>query len=82
MTESFILVTAGAILVITVLSGSLKRFWLTETLIATVFGLVLGLFVIGPMDLENPVVLTFLELALALVLFSDASRVSIRSLKG
>lgn len=82
MTEVVVLVAAGAILVITVVSGRLERFWLTEPLVAVVFGVVLGQFIIGPVDLTQPGFLTFLELTLALVLFSDASRVSVRRVKG
>ncbi len=82
MSEVFILVVAGAILVITTISGRLERIWLTEPLIAAIFGAVLGIFIIGPVDLTDPAVLIFLELTLALVLFSDASRVSLRREKG
>jgi len=82
VTEVVIFVAAGAILVITTISGRLAKIWLTEPLVAVVFGVVLGHFIIGPIDLTEPAYLTFLELTLALVLFSDASRVSLRRLKG
>ena len=82
MTEVIILGAAGAILVITTVSGFLSRIWLTEPFIATVFGVMLGRFFIGPVDLTEPAFLTFLELTLALVLFSDASRVSVRRVRG
>jgi len=82
MSEVVIFVAAGAILVITTISGRLEKFWLTEPLIAAVFGAVLGIFFIGPVDLTEPAFLIFLELTLALVLFSDASRVSVVRVKG
>ena len=82
MTEVVVLAAAGAILVITVLSGRLSRVWLTEPLVAALFGIFLGHFFIGPIDLTEPAYLTFLELTLALVLFSDASRVSLRRIRG
>jgi NhaP-type Na+/H+ or K+/H+ antiporter len=82
LTEVVVLVAAGAILVVTTISGRLERLWLTEPLIAAMFGVVLGQFFIGPVDLTEPAFLTFLELTLALVLFSDASRVSLRRVRG
>ena len=45
MTEVVVLVAAGAILVITVVSGRLERLWLNEPLGAVVFGGVLGQFI-------------------------------------
>ena len=82
VTEVVILVAAGAILVITTISGRLAKIWLTEPFIAAVFGVLLGHFIIGPIDLTEPAFLTFLELTLALVLFSDVSRVNVRKVKG
>lgn len=82
MTELIILASAGSILVITVMSGRLSQIWLTEPLVAVVFGVGIGHFFIGAIDLTEPAFLTFLELTLALVLFSDASRVSLRRLQG
>lgn len=73
--EVAVLVGAGAILAVTAVSGRLQRAWLTEPLLATGLGLVTGLFVMNPVDTESPVILTALELTLALVLFSDASRI-------
>lgn len=80
--EVVVLASAGAILVVTILSRRLEKVWLSEPIVAVVIGLVLGLFVIGPVDLTEPAFLTFLELTLALVLFSDASRVSLGRLRG
>jgi NhaP-type Na+/H+ or K+/H+ antiporter len=79
--EAVILVGAGAIFIITVVSGRLHRVWLTEPLVATALGLVAGLTVVGPLDMESETILTVLELILALVLFADASRIDVTRLR-
>ena len=81
MNELVALVAAGAILIVTVVSGRLSRIWFTEPLMAALLGVVLGQLLSTPIDISDRAVLTFLELALALVLFSDASRISVRELK-
>lgn len=79
--ETVVLVGAGAIFVVTAVSGRLERFWLSEPLLATALGVVAGLFVVGRVDMESPFILTILELTLALVLFSDASRIDVSRLR-
>jgi NhaP-type Na+/H+ or K+/H+ antiporter len=79
--DTIVLVGAGAILLVTVVSGRLQRAWLSEPLLATGLGLVAGLTIIDPFELESPVVLTVLELTLALVLFSDAARIDVARLR-
>lgn len=81
-TETIILVAAGAVFLVAVVSGRLKRIWLTEPFLAMALGVGAGLLLLdGPLDLEQPAVLTLLELTLALVLFSDASRIDIARLE-
>lgn len=79
--EAVVLIGSGAVLLVTALSGRLDRIWLTEPILATVLGVLAGLFVAGPIDMESPFILTFLELTLALVLFSDASRIDLTRLR-
>lgn len=76
-----VLVGAGAIFLVTAVSGRLERAWLTEPLLATLLGLLAGRFFMGSVDIESPVILTVLELTLALVLFSDASRIDVTRLR-
>lgn len=80
-TEIAIIVIAGAVLAVVAISGRLYKVWLTEPLVAMVFGIVIGSIVVAPIDLEEPAVLTFLELTLALVLFSDAARIDVAKLR-
>lgn len=79
--EAVVLVGAGAILLVTVVSGRLHKAWLSEPLLATGLGVLAGLTIVDPLELDNPVVLTILELTLALVLFSDASRIDVARLR-
>jgi sodium/hydrogen antiporter len=79
--EAIVLLGAGAIFLITVVSGRLRLFWLTEPLVAAGLGLVAGVAVVGPVNLRSELILTILELILALVLFADASRIDIRRLR-
>lgn len=73
--EVAIIVIAGAVFAVVSVSGRLYRAWLTEPLVAMVFGILLSAFFEGPTDLEGDVSLIFLELTLALVLFADAARI-------
>lgn len=73
--EIAIIVIAGAVLAVVAISGRLHRAWLTEPLVAMVFGILLAAFFTDPIDLESEIGLTFLELTLALVLFADAARI-------
>jgi NhaP-type Na+/H+ or K+/H+ antiporter len=80
--EEIVLVGAGAILAIAVVSGRLEGVWLTEPLVITGLGVIAGFALLDePIDLETPLLLTFLELTLALVLFSDASRIDVARLR-
>jgi NhaP-type Na+/H+ or K+/H+ antiporter len=79
--EAIVLLGAGAILLVTAVSGSLERVWLTEPLLATFIGLAVGVFVVGGVDMESPLILTILEVTLALILFSDASRIDVTRLR-
>lgn len=79
--EAIVLIVAGALLLVTVVSGRLHRAWLSEPLLATALGVLAGLTIIDPLELESPAVLTILELTLALVLFSDASRIDVARLQ-
>jgi NhaP-type Na+/H+ or K+/H+ antiporter len=79
--EGVVLVGAGAILLVTVVSGRLHKAWLSEPLLATGLGVLAGLTILDPLELESPIVLTILELTLALVLFSDASRIDLARLR-
>lgn len=80
-TEAVVLFGAGAILLVTVVSGRLQQAWLSEPLLATGLGVAAGLTIVDPFSLESPIVLTILELTLALVLFSDASRIDLARLR-
>lgn len=79
--EAIVLFGAGAIFLVTAVSGKLHRFWLTEPLVITVLGLGAGLLLVDTVDMEGPLILTFLELTLALVLFSDASRIDVSRIR-
>ena len=80
-TEAVVLIGAGAIFLVTIVSGRLEKVWLTEPLVATVLGIAAGILLVGEVDMESPLVLTVLELTLALVLFSDASRIDVTRLR-
>lgn len=79
--EAIVLLGAGALLLVTVVSGLLDRVWLTEPLVVTLLGLTAGVFIAGEVNVESPLILTILEVTLALVLFSDASRIDIARLR-
>lgn len=79
--EAVVLVGASALFIITAASGWLERLFLTEPLTAMILGTVVGAFLAEPLELESPLILTVLELTLALVLFSDASRINVKHLR-
>ena len=81
MPELAILVVAAAVLAIAAVSGRLTRLSLTEPLVAVSLGVVITALLMEPVDLRHPVVLTFLELTLALVLFTDAARIDLGRLR-
>ena len=78
--DAVVVIVAGALLLITSVSGVLDRVWLTEPLLATVLGVIVGL-AFFQVDLEDEIILTLLELTLALVLFTDASRIDLAHLR-
>jgi NhaP-type Na+/H+ or K+/H+ antiporter len=79
--EAVVLLGAGVIFVVTAVSGKLDGVWLTEPLVVTALGVGAGLVFVGPIDMESPLILTILEVTLALVLFSDASRIDVARLR-
>lgn len=80
--EIAIIVIAGAVFVVVAVSGRLYKAWLTEPMVAMLVGIVIGAVLdIGPLELEDPAILTFLELTLALVLFADAARIDVAQLR-
>lgn len=80
--EIIIIVIAGAVFAVVAVSGRLYKAWLTEPMVAMVVGILIGAVLnIEPVGLEEPVVLTFLELTLALVLFADAARIDVAQLR-
>jgi NhaP-type Na+/H+ or K+/H+ antiporter len=80
-TETAVLVIAGAIFLIASVSNRLSKIWLTEPLVAVLVGVGVGAFLDAPLDLSDPLILTSLELILALVLFGDAARIDLRNLR-
>lgn len=80
-TDAVVLVGAGALLIVASVSGRLERFWLTEPMLATLLGLGVGWFLVDSMSLESPLTLTILDVTLALVLFTDASRIDVSRLR-
>ncbi|HET9258711.1 MAG TPA: cation:proton antiporter [Acidimicrobiia bacterium] len=78
--ELVVLVGAGMLLFVASVSGRLDRVWLTEPLVATALGVIVGLTLVD-LELESPLILILLELTLALVLFSDASRIDVGHLR-
>ena len=78
--EAIVLFGAVAVLAVTTVSGRLDRVWLTEPLVVTAIGVCAGIWVIGPVDMGSPLILMLFELTLALVLFSDASRIDMSRL--
>ena len=80
--DAVVLVGAGALFLIATTSGWLRRLFLTEPLVAMALGAVVGGVFLGtPIALESPLILTILELTLALVLFTDASRIDVMHLR-
>lgn len=78
--EAVVLVGAGMLLLVASVSGRLDRVWLTEPFVATALGVIVGLTWVE-VELESPLILILLELTLALVLFSDASRIDFAHLR-
>jgi NhaP-type Na+/H+ or K+/H+ antiporter len=75
--ETVVLVLSAAVFAIVAISGRLSRLSVTEPLVAVVLGLFVALLIGDPIDVRSPSALIFLELALVLVLFTDAARIDI-----
>ena len=79
--DAVLVVGAGALLVVASLSGVLERLWISEPMLATFLGAILGYTFVDSISMESPIILTVLEVTLALVLFSDASRIDLGHLR-
>lgn len=79
--EAIIVIGAAALFTVASVSGRLARTWITEPMLAMVLGMAAGWFLIDSMSLESPINLTILELTLALILFTDASRIDVSRLR-
>lgn len=75
--ETIILVLSAAVFAIVAVSGRLARLSITEPLMAVGIGILITFLVVDPIDIRSPAALTFLELTLALVLFTDAARIDV-----
>ncbi|MCZ6566983.1 MAG: cation:proton antiporter, partial [Actinobacteria bacterium] len=75
--ETIILVLSAAVFAIVAVSGRLARLSITEPMMAVGIGILISLLVVDPINIRSPAALTFLELTLALVLFTDAARIDI-----
>jgi NhaP-type Na+/H+ or K+/H+ antiporter len=62
----------------------LERWWITAPMVFVAAGLVLGPHALGilPVELHSETILTITELTLALLLFSDASTVRLKDVRG
>ncbi len=75
--ETIVLVLSAAVFAIVAVSGRLSRLSITEPLVAVVIGILVALLIGDPVNIRSPAALIFLELALVLVLFTDAARIDI-----
>jgi NhaP-type Na+/H+ or K+/H+ antiporter len=73
-----IFAVAAAVLLVVAVSGRLSKAWLTEPMAMVVLGVVYAAIGFGQIDFGHPAVLVFLELTLALVLFTDAARIDLK----
>ena len=79
--ETIILVLSAAVFAIVAVSGRLARLSITEPLMAVGIGILITFLVVDPIDIRSPAALTFLELTLALVLFTDAARIDVARIR-
>lgn len=79
--EALLLVIAGAILLIVLVSGRIVRLSVTEPLLAVSAGVLIAVLLDGHIDLADFGARSFLEVTLALVLFSDAGRIDLSRLR-
>lgn len=81
-----ILIFFAAIFIFALFSKKLAGSIITAQMVFIVAGLIVGWLVTGYIDIKSPpisgIVLLIAEIALALVLFSDASRIGLGALKG
>ena len=75
--ETIIFVLSATVFAIVAVSGRLARLSITEPLMAVGIGILITFLVVDPIDIRSPAALTFLELTLALVLFTDAARIDV-----
>ncbi|MEE9179171.1 MAG: sodium:proton antiporter [Acidimicrobiia bacterium] len=75
--ETIVLVLSASVFAIVAVSGRLSRLSITEPLVAVVIGILIAFLIGNPIDIRSPAALIFLELALVLVLFTDAARIDI-----
>lgn len=78
-----IAVVAAFVVVYAAVSARLSRTWITGPIVFVAFGYLVGPDVLDvvPLGLESEVVRTLAELTLVLVLFTDAARIHLRSLR-
>ena len=83
MFESDVLFIAIVVLGYGVISGRIQRTYFTAPMFFTVIGFVAGGDVLGlfTVDLTDDVVRVVMEIALVLVLFTDASRIDLKLLR-
>ncbi|MEE8407045.1 MAG: sodium:proton antiporter [Acidimicrobiia bacterium] len=79
--ETIVLVLSAAVFAIVAVSGRLSRLSMTEPLVAVVIGILIALLIGNPIDIRSPAALIFFELALVLVLFTDAARIDIAHIR-
>ncbi|MEE9534752.1 MAG: sodium:proton antiporter [Acidimicrobiia bacterium] len=79
--ETIVLVLSASVFAIVAVSGRLSRLSITEPLVAVVIGILIASLIGNPIDIRSPAALIFLELALVLVLFTDAARIDISHIR-
>ena len=77
----YLAILGAFILLFGIVSDRLERTIVTSPMIFTLFGVALGPFLHGRLDVETEVITTVAELTLVLVLFVDASRIDLRLLR-
>jgi sodium/hydrogen antiporter len=77
-------VLAAVFVAYALVASRLDRWWISGPMVFVAAGLILGPYVAGilPFRLSSKVILTVTELTLALLLFSDASTVRLRDVRG
>jgi sodium/hydrogen antiporter len=77
-------ILAAVFVAYALVASRLDRWWISAPMVFVAAGLILGPQVAGilPFRLSSKVILTVTELTLALLLFSDASTVRLRDVRG